>query len=458
MKHLLVLFALLTAAPCFAADEAQPLRREDFAYGMELTISGKNAMYSLTLPAAIYKGCTRPDLGDLRVFNAHGPVPHLLRQPQPEQTAKPAQDLPFFPLSAPAGASRAADFGIAIGSNGTLIAISAGGAEKPTQTVTAYLLDVSSLQHRPDWLDFAWQGQGEQFSVSVQLDSSDDLNRWQHVASAALAELSFGGHKLLRNRIELGHNNAAGKYLRLSWPSGKDGVSLSAVKAGYESETRTQPRTVLTLAGQPDAAAAGRAAWLYTTDGVFPVDQLNIRLPEQNSLAEFAVSSRADEKEQWQRRTSLLAWRLTVNSVNLENGTLHLAPTADRFWRLETEASGGAAPLLELGWLPGQFVFMAQGERPYSLAYGRAGLEPARSQVGQLLRAVEPVSGGSLIEAAKAGAQTVLAGSSALVPKTELPWRVWLLWAGLIAGVLVVGAMALKLFREMKLPPSSPSP
>jgi hypothetical protein len=50
------------------------LRREDFAYGMELTVSGKNAMYSLTLPADIYKGCTRPDLGDLRVFNAHGGV------------------------------------------------------------------------------------------------------------------------------------------------------------------------------------------------------------------------------------------------------------------------------------------------------------------------------------------------------------------------------------------------
>ncbi len=455
MKRLLVLLLLLTVAPahCLAADETQPLRREDFAYGMELMVSGNNAIYSLTLPAEVYQGCTRPDLGDLRVFNAHGPVPHLLRQPQAEQTAKPAQDLPFFPLTERSSTSNGgSSLGIAIASNGTLIAINAGGAEKPTQAVSAYLLDVSSLQHFPDWLELAWQRQGgEQFSASVHLESSDDLNSWQYVASAALAELSFGGHKLLRNRIELGQH-AAGKYLRLSWPSGKDGVSLSAVKAGYESETRTQPRTVLTLTGQPDAtASAGRATWLYTTDGVFPVDQLNIRLPEQNSLAEFAVSSRADEKGQWQRRASLLAWRLTVNGVNLDNGTLHLAPTTDRFWRLETEASGSSkAPSLELGWLPGQLVFMAQGEGPYSLAYGRTGLLPARSQVDQLIRAVEPVSGGTLIEAAKAGAQTVLAGEAALLPKTELPWRVWLLWAGLIAGVLAVGAMAWKLFREME--------
>lgn len=451
MKRLIVLSALLTAAPCYAAAEAQPLRQEDFAYGMELAVSGKNAMYSLTLPAAVYKGCTRPDLGDLRVFNAHGgAVPHLLRQPLPEQTAKPAQDVPFFPLSAPAGASRAADFGIAISSSGTLIAISAGGAEKTAQAVTAYLLDVSTLQHRSDWLDFAWQGQGEQFSASVQLESSDDLNRWQHVATAALAELSFGGHKLLRNRIELGQH-AAGKYLRLTWPSGKDGVHLSAVKAGYESETRAQARALLPLHGTSDSSAApGRTAWRYSTGGFFPADQLTIRLPEQNALAEFAIFSRPDEQAVWQRRASLLVWQLMVDGVKLESGRLQLPPVTDRFWRLETETDGGAAPLLELGWLPGQLVFMAQGEPPYTLAYGRAGLEPARSQVGQLLKATELVSSGKLIETATAGPQRTLAGEAALQLKTELPWRTWLLWAGLIAGVAAVGSMAWKLFREME--------
>ncbi|CAK8721281.1 MAG: Protein of unknown function (DUF3999) [Candidatus Electronema aureum] len=445
MNRLLILLILLATPPCWAKDEPQPLRLEDFAYGMELKVSGGSPVVSLSLPAEVYKGCVRPDLGDLRVFNAQGPVPHLLRQPQPEQKENPAQELPFFPLSAPAGANRAADFGIAIGGNGTLIAISAGGAEKAVQTVTAYLIDISALQHRPNWLDFAWQGQ---FSASVQLDSSDDLNSWQPVTSAALAELSFGGHKLLRNRIDL-NQAATGKYLRLSWSPGKDGISLSAVKAGYESETRTQPRTLLTLVGQPDAAAAGHAAWFYMTDGFFPIDQLNIRLPEQNSLAEFAVFSRADEKAAWQQRASLLAWRLTVNGVNLENGLLHLAPNADRYWRLEIEGNGSQVPKLELGWLPGQLIFMAQGEGPYSLVYGRAGLLPAHSQVAQLIKAVEPVSGSKLIEAAKAGAQTVLAGQTALAPKTELPWRIWLLWAGLIAGVLAVGAMALKLFKEM---------
>uniref|UniRef100_UPI0040573D07 DUF3999 domain-containing protein n=1 Tax=Candidatus Electronema sp. TaxID=2698783 RepID=UPI0040573D07 len=449
MNRLLILLILLTAPPCWAKDEPQPLRLEDFAYGMELKVSGGSPVVSLSLPAEVYQGCVRPDLGDLRVFNAHGPVPHLLRPPQPEQAARPAQSLPFFPLAEPTnGDSGIADLGISIGSSGAIIAFRASQAAPASQNVAAYLLDASALQNPLDWLEFAWSG--GQFSASVRVETSDDLNRWQTlVSSAALAELSFGGHQLLRRRIELG-GLAARKYLRLTWPQGREGISLSAVQAGYESETRAQARSLLPLNGAPDSSATpGRTAWLYNAGGFFPADQFNIRLPEQNALAEFAISSRPDEQAAWQRRTSLLVWQLTVDGVKLESGRLTLPPVTDRFWRLETEASS-AAPVLELGWLPGQLVFMAQGEPPYTLAYGRAGLEPARSQVGQLLKAAEPVSGGKLVAAAEAGPQRVLAGQAALELKKEIPWRVWLLWAGLIAGVLAVGAMALKLFREME--------
>ncbi|MCI5157263.1 MAG: DUF3999 family protein, partial [Candidatus Electrothrix sp. AUS1_2] len=75
-----------------------PLQREDFAYGMELTVSGNHAIYGLILPAAVYQGCTRADLGDLRVFNASHAVPHLLRTQIHQETERPAQTLPFFPL------------------------------------------------------------------------------------------------------------------------------------------------------------------------------------------------------------------------------------------------------------------------------------------------------------------------------------------------------------------------
>ncbi|MCI5139764.1 MAG: DUF3999 family protein, partial [Candidatus Electrothrix sp. AR1] len=95
---LVFIFICSSSVQASGDDDNRPLQREDFAYGMDLTISGNHAIYGLTLPAAIYQGCTTSDLGDLRVFNADHPVPHLLRSQVSKETKRPAQALPFFPL------------------------------------------------------------------------------------------------------------------------------------------------------------------------------------------------------------------------------------------------------------------------------------------------------------------------------------------------------------------------
>ncbi|MCI5132888.1 MAG: DUF3999 family protein, partial [Candidatus Electrothrix sp. EH2] len=248
-------FLVLCTSAVQAADKSTPLQREDFAYGMDLKISGNHAMYGLTLPAAVYQGCTRADLGDLRVFNAEHTVPHLLRtQMNKETTERPAQSLPFFPLfnEQQGNSDSPPDLHIATNSQGTIIDIrqkaALGGQD---QSITAYILDTGVLEQPADWLEFIWEGEDEQFSSSVRLDSSPDLNNWQTlIHSAALAELRFGGHTLLRNRISLPQGIPRKGYLRLSWPVGKNDVSLTDVKAGYNRETQAHPRTVLSLTGK----------------------------------------------------------------------------------------------------------------------------------------------------------------------------------------------------------------
>jgi len=288
----------------------------------------------------------------------------------------------------------------------------------------------------------------------VRLDSSDDLNSWQtQVGSTALAELRFGGHTLLRKRVVVPRGIHRKTYLRLSWPAGKDGVRLTGIRAGYNREEQVHPRAVLALTGQSlPVTEQGTLHYQYDSKGVFPVDQLKILLPEQNSLSQIAVFSRADEKVSWKRRASLLVYRMTVDGVHLDSGTININRTADRYWLLELEDNSGIrqAPTLELGWLPGQLLFMAQGEKPYTLAYGHAGLGAARSQVDRLLKAVDPESEKKLVASAQAGPQKILGGGDRRTAPQELPWRQWLLWLVLLAGVLLVGMMALKLYREMQ--------
>ncbi|CAK8724674.1 DUF3999 domain-containing protein [Candidatus Electrothrix laxa] len=446
-------------------DNNRPLQRDNFAYGMDLTISGNNPIYGLPLPAAIYQGCTRADLGDLRVFNASHPVPHLLRSQISKEKKRPAQILPFFPLLSDTqnfGGS-SPDLHIATNSQGTIIDIrqnASGRSSQMNQVVTAYILDTSGLEKTANWLELAWEGQAEQFSTSVRLDSSNNLNSWQtQVASAALAELRFGGHTLLRKRIIVPRGIHQKTYLRLSWPVGKDGVRLTGVKAGYNREEQTLPRTKLTLSGKAlPVTEQGAARYLYDSKGFFPVDQLNIDLSEQNSLSQISVFSKADEEASWQRRASLLTYRLTVEGVTLESGMVTINRTTDRYWLLELEDNSGIhqAPTLELGWLPRQLLFMAQGEKPYTLAYGRAGLGAAHSQVDRLLKAVDPQSAKKLVAPAQAGPQKILGGEARLEAEKKLPWRRWLLWVVLIIGVLIVGMMALKLYREMNGQQPSP--
>ncbi|MCI5149773.1 MAG: DUF3999 family protein, partial [Candidatus Electrothrix sp. MAN1_4] len=92
-------FLVVSSFPVQAAggDEKPLLQREDFAYGMDLSVSGNNSIYGLLLPAEVYQGCTRADLGDLRVFNAQYTVPYVLRSQVSKKTKRAAQALPFFP-------------------------------------------------------------------------------------------------------------------------------------------------------------------------------------------------------------------------------------------------------------------------------------------------------------------------------------------------------------------------
>ncbi len=458
MKRILpfIMFFLLITSAAWAGDEKKPLSRADFAYGMALSISGNVPIYSVELPSQVYQGCTRSDLGDLRIFNSRNIVPHLLRPQVSKKKSRPPVTPPFFPLLGETGMDTAPGLHIATNNKGTIININQEKTVGASSAINSYVIDISQIKQKPDWLEFDWSNNNDHFSTSVRLQTSDNLNNWHSlVRSASLAELNFGGHNLLRNRIDL--PRGALKYLRLSWPAGKKEVSLTVVKAGYNEEKRTGLRRTNRLVADQkieDSAPAepGKKVYYYISDGFFPVDQLYVRLPQPNSLAQVIISSRVDKDATWQHRMSLLSYQLTVDGVALESETSKIRQVTDRFWRIEMQDTGdqSGAPTLELGWLPGQLVFMAQGEKPFTLAYGRSGLKEMGFQVDQLLQDID-LQENNLIKPARVGQQVIIGGKGLLLPSPPgIPWRRWLLWGGLFGGVLLIGGMAWQLFKEMK--------
>jgi len=202
MKTLIFLL-LLSQSSAFGAE-----RPEDFAYGMPIHADAQDALYEIEIPAAVYRGVTRADLGDVRVFNGQGEVvPYGLRpQAAPSSDSGSAMSLPAFPISGGV-TDRIEDLNVRIEkrADGTIVSVrgqaKASGSKKRQH---GYLLDATVLKQAIQALRFEWQSGADGFVGSVRVEGSDDLSAWNTIANrAALVRLTFGGHQLEQDRVEL---------------------------------------------------------------------------------------------------------------------------------------------------------------------------------------------------------------------------------------------------------------
>jgi hypothetical protein len=119
-----------------------------------------------------------------------------------------------------------------------------------------------------------------------------------------------------------------------------------------------------------------------------------------------------------------------------------------------SDAALSEAPTIELIYPQYELLFLGDGNRPYSLAWGNHESSGPVSDLSAILQ-------GSLQQAqqdaglARPGATEESGGQARLTPQPELPWKKWLLWTLLILAVIVTARMASKLYREMNPTPST---
>jgi len=445
-----------------AAGFAQGPRPQDFARGMTLETNGSGPFYSLALPAWVYKETVRSDIGDIRIFNSSDEMlPHVIKQP--ESIAKPVHPpaiLPFFPVFADqkksgTSAGEKVSLQIKTAEDGTIINVQAGGKQpsrpNPLQTV---LLDLSHLQPRPAELEMEWDNKGENFVTSVSVDGSQTLTQWTPlVQGAGLAEQHFSGHTLYKNRVSLPERDFPANYLRINWPDQAPKIKLTMVTAIFP-DTQTGPkRNWRQLQGEriPDADTE---TFRFDAKGAFPVDRVNIRPAETNSLIRAEIQSRQDKGAKWRLRHRGLFYHLSVDKTVISNENFLIPVVNDRYWRIETTSGSGVTsdrpPLLELGWIPHRLVFLARGEAPFTLACGSARFGPGDGAVENVLQDIHEEKQAALLSKASAGRRFVLGGHEAL-EKRGLPhsWKTWVLWGALAAGVALLGFMAYRLYGRM---------
>lgn len=425
----------------------------DFARTIPLTLTGTGALHKLPLPAEVYSGAQRADLGDLAVFNGAGEiVPFTLVQPPSAGTVVEKRGLPLFPLLI--GARRQpGNLSMQVRTNeqGAIINLTASPGGATPAAVNTYLIDASSLERTVSGFDFELQPGGEDFVGSVRVATSDDLHHWQEHACGALATLAAGTQQLSCSRIEFAAVKA--RYFRLTVDPGEKMPRITAVSARLVSAVAPPERSTARFFINPVKGQTGD--YLVQTGGRMPVDRLRLVLSDDNSLAGVTFFSRTDNKSPWTERGSSTFYRLRRDSSLVESAALEISPTTDCEWLLRIRQPGSAPgeklPMLEIGWQPRELIFAARGEPPYRLAFGstRSGENNLRDDTlaaglatweKQQIRPLPALAGASV----ESGGKNALRPT---IPATT--WRKLMLWGALLGGVLLLARMAWKLSREM---------
>lgn len=442
----------------------------DFAYGLKIEASGSEALYDVSLPPSVYQGVTRRDLDDVRVFNGAGEVvPHAWRPRRTEKAdAGATAQLTLFPLKAAAGAHLD---GLSISvqrsaSGAVSVDVKSSGAPAPALQTVGYLIDMSAQDRALRAIELDWKAP-DGFSGKLRVDASDDLSSWRTLVSGApLVNLEVGGQRLQQKRVELPQQKA--KYLRLAWVSevAKNPLPELTAASGELAEKYIEaPR-------EWNKLAAGKVEktgeYVFDSKGQFPIDRLRLDLPEPNTIAQVEVLVRDKAEQPWRSVTRGVAYRLRQAGGEVVSPDMHVGGLSERWWMIRIDQRGGGLgsgmPVLNAGWVPHQLVFAARGAAPFTLAYGSRGAQGGALPIESLIPGYREDAGAS-VRVAKTGAQPMvnvqttaaqtqkeLGGEARL--QEQIDWKRWSLWGVLGLGVLVLGAMAWRLVKQLGTPPS----
>jgi hypothetical protein len=196
--------------------------------------------------------------------------------------------------------------------------------------------------------------------------------------------------------------------------------------------------------GVPDAL-------YFDAGGALPVASAALRFGDSDGWARADVAASRSLEGPWiSVAHGDLQYALSFEGRELASEPIAVGRREARYWRVVPSAPPrGERMTLELQFPQEHLRVAADGEGPYLLAAGTVAEEAGPdATLAQVWSRLEPPADN--VALAALGERSELGGPGALIAERRFPWRAALLWAVLIGGVLVVGAMAVRLAQEMR--------
>lgn len=471
-------FSAFTESLALASDDPPSDQAADYSYNLRLTVTGQQGVVGFRLPLAVYLNSRSADLSDLRVFDAAGgKPPFALYLPRPQNHTQ-IQSWPVkqFPVTASGQQSKPVDeieLDIQTGTDGSLLSVKTKSAKgRPlgnNQALAGLVLDLGQPKQpdKPDVkplisaLRFALPPGKQPYSAQVWLEASDNLKQWETIAAAELNWLvdTQTAETLVNDRLDFAPR--AFRYARLSWRSGEP-LRFAGITAESAEQTAETPK-LDSLLLQPDT---GRKAddLLYHAGIAIPVEKIDLHFTEPNIVLPAQVgtyrelpSKQLGKPNEWMFVPLIrnVFYRITQSGQPRHSAPVSVPATHYAEWVVRPQTPTKSKPELGLLWQPATLVFLASGNPPYTLAFGREDAKSAAADLSQVapgfsvqeLMQLEQAQAGSLQSQPKATESDRLANSARISAQT----RTIVLWGILLLGVAVLGTIAWRLFKQIKL-------
>ncbi len=468
-----VLPASAQTAPSTAPALLQP-KPADFAAQLPLAVSGENGVVQFRLPLEVYQRALSADLGDVRVFNAAGrALPFAFIDAVPSERVRWRDSTArLFPIHGPAAVSHSlqSQLEVTVAADGALVSVRSRSGSSSSDALNALVLDLGTAAGDEvlDSLQLTLPNTAT-YRAELVIDRSDDLKLWDRVAQSRIDRLrgSQPDEELLNDRIQVA--TRAGRYLRIQWLEGTP-VVFERIALRWRS---IEAVTDLPLEVQLTSTPGNRAGeLLYAASPSMAATQVGLSLPAANSVVpasigfydSFSRRSRASPAPDFIPIAQGTFYRLTQSGRERTSSYIQIAQQSSEQWVVRLADAAEAPPELVLRWHPRTLIFTARGtsatDRNFILAVGarQQQLKQWLTSRTSIDRVAPGFSVAELSQAERAvagrwqdGGTPVVAASEVTPPSTRLLQdRSWILWAVLIIGALLLGAMCWRLYTQMQ--------
>lgn len=439
VRSLLPVSAMLVLAACTAEEAPEPKKPDEYAQVLALAPSANDKLGRVVLPAAAVAEIVRPDLGDVRIFDAKGRKLSLALayDRSGESSLLKAHDLAAIKTTeGPSGTSIPVLTPENLGEPSAQA--SASDAAAATEQPASILIDTRSLTLPVVGIEIAAQ-LPKQVPVIFALESGTDLKTWEPLANKVLLRPGNDPEVLGQPRISLPAVNLKDRYVRISWEAGPD-IAVTGAKV-LEAVERLPARVDLETSG---AQLSSPHELRFAPQIAVPIAAVKLELTGSDGIVPVQLFGRNDPSEPWG----------LLSNGTLKQGegpvSLELSGASLGEYRIVADprsAGFSKVPEVTLSVEPITIFAAFNGEGPFNLAVGHRDAKPAW---------FDPADFGTASDLRRAWRRPAEVESAGEAPVIKLapaaPERPFdagkiALWAALLLAALVMAFTAWRLVR-----------